>query len=170
VFVISWARRSSTFVPYKSDQRFCSAYHRVKYCAENKRKQALYNASMENNEELERLRDDNERYKNENDRLNDQLENLKESIKKYNDRIDRLEEIIDKRDGALKQRNEELERLRKEKKVLMNRPATNLTRKHLQSVLNSEIRRQFPNDVDVQAHIVAIRSFNASSINALATS
>jgi hypothetical protein len=44
-----------------------------------------------------------------------------------------------------------------------------LTREHLERVLTSEIRRQFPSDPHIQEHIGAIRSFNASYINALVT-
>jgi hypothetical protein len=49
----------ATFLPVQNNQLFCSASHRVKFCADKKRKEALINASNANNEELERLKHEN---------------------------------------------------------------------------------------------------------------
>lgn len=51
--------------------------------------------------ELDRLRQENELLKIENDELKHQIEQWDESTKKLNDRIDRLEEIIDERDDDI---------------------------------------------------------------------
>ena len=51
--------------------------------------------------ELEKLRQENELLKIENDDLKRQIEQWKESTKKPNDRIDTLEEIIDERDDDI---------------------------------------------------------------------
>jgi chromosome segregation ATPase len=145
----------ATFVPVQKHQKFCCAYHRVKFCTKEKKKAALYNASNANNEELERLKD-------ENTKLQEQNDHWKEVIRRHHKQLDDHAATIEKLEN-------DLERLRKEKQVLMNRPTTMLNRDHLQDVLNKELRRQFPKDPEIQAHIGAIRAFNASYINALVT-
>jgi predicted nuclease with TOPRIM domain len=144
----------ATFIPVQNNQLFCSASHRVKNCADKKRKEALINASNANNEELERL-------KNENTTLQEQNDHWKDVIRRHHKQLDDQAATIEKLEN-------DLERLRKEK-VVMNRPQTMLNREHLQDVLNKELRRQFPKDPEIQAHIGAIRAFNASYINALVT-
>ena len=65
---------------------------------------------------------------------------------------------------------QEIERLKLERRVI---DKTNINkrqhfaREHLERILTSEIKRQFPNDSIVQAHIDSIRHFCASYINAL---
>ena len=51
--------------------------------------------------ELDKLRQENELLKIENDELKHQIEQWDELTKKLNDRIDRLEEIIDERDDDI---------------------------------------------------------------------
>jgi archaellum component FlaC len=142
----------ATFIPAQNNQLFCSASHRVKNCADKKRKEALINASNVNNEELERLKD-------ENTRLQEQNDHWKDVIRRHHKQLDDNAAIIEKLEN-------DPERLRKEKNVLMNRPATTLNREYLQDV---QLRRQFPKDPELQTHIGAIRAFNASYINALVT-
>jgi hypothetical protein len=150
------------FAPRRMDQRFCSASHGVTYCQKKKRREALINASTEIDGltlEIERLRVE----KLQRD------EYLKGIINRYKEIADQREAEIDRLEDTIKERNIEIERLKAEKKSVVNRPATMLNRDHLQDVLNKELRRQFPKNSELQAHIGAIRAFNASYINALVT-
>jgi hypothetical protein len=156
-----------TFIQCKSDQRFCSAAHNSKY------RQRLYR--QRKNERANTLQtsfEEYDKYKEEHKIDNEHLESLRESIRRYHRRSEQLEEIIDKRDDTLKERDKEIERLKLEKRLFNQinvKTTTTFTREHLERVLTSEIRRQFPKDPEIQGHIGAIRAFNASYINALVT-
>jgi FtsZ-binding cell division protein ZapB len=164
----------ASFIPYKSDQRFCCAAHNSKHRQKvyRQRTQVKHEAAVLASTEIDDLREQNGALQKENDELRIQNEQWKESIKKHNERIGRLEEIIDKRDDTITIQKKEIERLKLERRVI-DKTNTNkrqhFAREHLERVLTSEIKRQFPNDTLVQTHIVAIRSFNASYINALVT-
>jgi chromosome segregation ATPase len=168
----------TNFDPHQFDQNFCSAacsnrHHQKLYRQRAKsRKARLQSTVIQASSEIEQLKENNERLQEENEKLKEQNEQWKTSIIKHNERIGRLEEIIDKRDDTIKVRDQEIERLKLEKRLFNQtsvRNAATLTREHLERVLHSEIRRQFPSDTHIQEHIVAIRSFNASYINALVT-
>jgi chromosome segregation ATPase len=163
-----------SYVAHRRDQRFCCSSHNTMFYQKQKRDvtKAKIEAALQSSSDLDQLRQENERLRTENDQLKEQKEQWKNSIIKHNERIGRLEEIIDKRDDTIKEREKEIERLKLEKRLFNQtsvKNAATLTREHLERVLTSEIRRQFPSDPHIQEHIGAIRSFNASYINALVT-
>jgi chromosome segregation ATPase len=168
------AECGATFVQYKSDQRFCCATHASKHRQRlfRRKQRAVEQVALQASSELDQLRRENERLREEN-------EKWKNSIKQQHNTIDELGIKIDNRDGIIIERNKEIERLRLE---ILKHERSNakhaeniklsketLTREHLERALTSEIRRQFPSDPHIQEHIGAIRSFNASYINALVT-
>jgi FtsZ-binding cell division protein ZapB len=162
------AECGAIFVPKRHDQRFCSTQHANKHrqkSFQNFRTKTLLTASNELDElkhEKERLQTEKEELRKNNEELEKQNKHWKEVIVIHHKQLDDNAETIERLEN-------ELERLRKEKQVLMNRPQTMLNREHLQDVLNKELRSQFPKDPEIQAHIGAIRAFNASYINALVT-
>jgi chromosome segregation ATPase len=168
----------TAFDPHQFDQKFCSAtcsnrHHQKVYRQRAKSSKAsLQSTVIQASSELDQLKQENERLREEN-------EKWKNSIKQQHNTIDELGIKIDNRDGIIIERNKEIERLRLE---ILKHERSNakhaeniksskqtLTREHLERVLTSEIRRQFPSDPHIQEHIGAIRSFNASYINALVT-
>ena len=163
----------ATFTPYKADQLFCCGSHASKHRqkAYRQRAQIKHAEALQATTEIDDLKQQNSALQIEIDRLKEENEMWKESIKKHNERIGRLEEIIDKRDDTITSQKKEIERLKLERRVIDQQKRTkrtsDLTRSHLNAVLNKELRRQFPNSPETQAHIGAIRSFNAHYINAV---
>jgi hypothetical protein len=158
-----------TFTPKRYDQRFCSSNCRKRSFDKEKALQASPDASSE----LAEMKRENEALHQRIEKLKqeklDRDEYLKGIINNYKEIADQRDLEIDRLEDTIRERNSELERLMKEKQVLMNRPPAMLNRQHLQDVLNKELRSQFPKDPEIQAHIGAIRAFNASYINALVT-
>jgi hypothetical protein len=158
----------ATFTSKRYDQRFCNIQHKNSYHQRlfSQRHASKYDAALQASSETDDL-------KREHERLKEQNESLKDSIRKYDKHISDKDKETDHWRDLLRIRDEEIERLKLERRVYQQektKKAHNLTRDHLERVLTSEIRRQFPNDTIIQEHIGAIRAFNASYINALVTS
>jgi hypothetical protein len=158
----------ATFTVKQTDQTFCCAAHRNKYhqrIHRLKEKEALLTSSND----LDNLKQENDQLKKDSEALQKDNEELAKQNQHWKGIIVRHRKQLDDNAETIERLENELMRLRKEKQVLMNRPTTMLNREHLQDVLNKELRTQFPKDPEIQAHIGAIRAFNASYINALVT-
>lgn len=175
----------SSYVAHRKDQRFCCASHNVMYY-QNKRKvnnQTLIHSLVAQQKTFDELKEENGALQKENDILKtevdrlkiervDRDEYLKGIIDRYKGIADKREEEIDRLENTIIKQKGEIDRLKLERRVYdqeKTKRHQHFTRDHLERVLTSEIKRQFPNDVIVQEHIGAIRSFNASYINALVT-
>ena len=158
----------ATFTPYKADQLFCCAAHGSKYHqrAYRRRSQVKHEAALLVSTELDILKEQNGALQKENEELKIQNEQWKESVRKYHRRVEQLEELIEKRDDTIISQKKEIEQLKDQQKT---KRTSDFKREHLERVLTSEIKRQFPNDTIIQTHVEAIRSFNASYINTLVT-
>jgi hypothetical protein len=148
------------FTPRQANQRFCSPSHHAMHY-QRKKKAAQLSLSSD----IDTIKQENERLKEENERW-------KESLRRHNNIKDFLEEQTDRFSEQIKRKDTEIEQLKLERRVYNQRKvkrAAHFTRAHLELVLKSEIKRQFPNNEEMQTHIGAIQAFNASYIHALVT-
>jgi cell division protein FtsB len=177
------AECGATFVPKRSDQRFCCAQHknnyhqRAFYQKEKEKRSDYLTASFDIDtlkEENERLKDENELLKNDNERLNkgrlDRDDYFKSIINRYRDIADKREAEIERLEDTIKKKDAEIERLKLEKRFLNKEAITNrqkFTTDHMERVYKNELRRKFPNDALMKEHIEPIRSFMADYIHAM---
>jgi hypothetical protein len=179
------AECGATFTSGRYDQRFCSTQHKNNYHQRlfYQRTQFKQRDYLIASNELDVLKEQNGALQNENDLLKTEIERLKQErldrdeylkgiIDRYKGIADKREEEIERLEETIDIQKKEIDRLKLERRVYQQektKKASNLTREHLERVYTQELKRQFPNDVIVQEHIGAIRSFNASYINALVT-
>ena len=168
------AECGAPFTPKRYDQCFCCTQHKNNYHqrlfdkrAYDKRRDYLIASN-----DIDQLKQDNEALREQVDKLNKDIENWKEVVRRHhNERDDHLRKI-EERDDTITSQKKEIDRLKLERRVYeqeRTKRHQSFSRDHLERVLTSEIKRQFPKDPTVQEHIGPIRHFAASYINALVT-
>jgi hypothetical protein len=104
------AECGASFVQSKPNQRFCGAAHSNKHRQKLFHQRKLIVAQQVNGEELDSI-------KREHERLKEQNESLKDSIRKYDKHISDKDKEIDHWRDLLRIRDEEIERLKLERRA-----------------------------------------------------